>query len=431
MRLRSLLARGAWAIAVAGATACASPGMPPGGPPDSKAPEMVAVTPDTGAVNVSARQVVFRFDEVVSERPAGAASLAGLFLVSPRDGEPEVDWHRSRVTVRPRRGFRRNTVYVVTMLPGLTDLRGNVRREGASLVFSTGPTIPATRLEGVAFDWPAGATLRNGIVEAIALPDSLSYVTLVDSAGRFTLRHLPPGRFLVRAYADANSNRVFDPRELYDTLSVTLVDDSTANAPVELLAFAHDTLGARLSGITVRDSVTLRVEFDKPVLPAQQLAPENFAVQRADSSVIAVVRVEAAPDAEARVARERAAADTMLRADSVDRARRADSSRVANAPQRALPPNVKPPARPRTPRADTTAALKPSRPVPVREFELRLAGPLAGGEAYRLTARDARNLIGRAATSSRVFDAPKPAPRDTTRAVPRPAPRDSAAPPRR
>ena len=414
------------ALALLGALGgCASPGNPPGGPPDAAAPQIVQVTPDTGAVNVAARRVVFRFDETVSERPAGAASLAGLFLVSPRDGEPEVRWRRSVVEVRPQRGFRRNTVYVVTMLPGVTDLRGNVRREGTSLVFSTGPSIPATRLEGLAFDWPAGTTLRNGIVEATSLPDSLTYVSLVDSAGRFTLRHLPPGRFVVRAYSDMNSNRVFDSRELFDTLLVTLADDSTGNAPVELLAFAHDTLGPRLAGVSVRDSVTLRVEFDKPLLPGDTLDVARFLLQREDSTPVAIARVEASRDAEARVARERAAADTMLRADSVDRERRADSNSVANAAQRQLPPNIRPPARPRTPPRDTVGAPRPSRPTPVRELVVTLGAPLTPASAFRLTARDARNLLGRAATSSRTFNTPRPAPRDTTRT----APREPSAPP--
>src|SRR5215207_8511048 len=107
------------------ALGCASQGAPPGGAPDSTPPEVLHITPDTGAVNVKPARVVFRFDEVVSERPQGATSLRDLFIISPRQGEPDVDWRRDAITVRARRGWRANTVYTVTMLPGLTDLRGN------------------------------------------------------------------------------------------------------------------------------------------------------------------------------------------------------------------------------------------------------------------------------------------------------------------
>ncbi|HMF86866.1 MAG TPA: hypothetical protein VK575_02225, partial [Gemmatimonadaceae bacterium] len=85
---------------------CASPGMPPGGPPDVAAPQIVAIIPDSGNVGVSPKEVIFRFDEVVSERPQGAQSLEALFLISPRDGAPETSWHRDAIGVRPRRGWR-------------------------------------------------------------------------------------------------------------------------------------------------------------------------------------------------------------------------------------------------------------------------------------------------------------------------------------
>ena len=126
-----LTARAPIAAIVLLASGCASQGTPPGGAPDVAAPLLVRTTPDTSAVGVRAERVTFRFDEVVSERPSGAPSLGALFLISPTDGEPRVSWRRDAVTVAPRRGFRANTVYTVTLLPGLADLRGNVRTEGA------------------------------------------------------------------------------------------------------------------------------------------------------------------------------------------------------------------------------------------------------------------------------------------------------------
>ena len=35
--------------------ACAQPGMPPGGPPDVAAPQIVRITPDSGATSVNNR----------------------------------------------------------------------------------------------------------------------------------------------------------------------------------------------------------------------------------------------------------------------------------------------------------------------------------------------------------------------------------------
>src|SRR3954465_13638806 len=124
---------------------CASPGMPPGGPPDVAAPEILSITPDSGTVGVKPKEVVFHFDEVVSERPTGATTLADLFMISPRDGVPSVSWHRDAITVKPAHGWRANTPYTVILLRGLADIRGNVRNTGATTFFSTGATIPRTR----------------------------------------------------------------------------------------------------------------------------------------------------------------------------------------------------------------------------------------------------------------------------------------------
>ena len=112
------------ALAALAGAACASQGVPPGAPPDALPPELVAIVPDTGAVGKPPKNTEFRFNEVVAERPRTGPSLAALVIVSPRDGEPRVRWKRDRILVRPRHGWRPNTVYTVTLLPGLTDLRG-------------------------------------------------------------------------------------------------------------------------------------------------------------------------------------------------------------------------------------------------------------------------------------------------------------------
>ena len=93
-------------FAAAVVAACASPGAPPGGPIDTEAPQIVKIVPDSGKTGTTPPWVIFRFNEVVNERPSGAASLQGLFLISPRDGEPRVDWSREEVAVKPRRGWK-------------------------------------------------------------------------------------------------------------------------------------------------------------------------------------------------------------------------------------------------------------------------------------------------------------------------------------
>lgn len=373
-------------IAAATLVACASQGDPPGGPPDSAPPVLVGIAPESGAVSVQPERVEFRFDEVVSERPSGATSLEQMVLISPTDGLPRVEWRRRSIAVRPRRDWKPNAVYTVTLLPGMVDLRGNVMRTGASVIFSTGATIPDTRIAGILYDWVAGAPARAGAVQAIALPDSVVYVARTDSAGRFALAHLPPGAYALRAWVDANNNRELDPREAYDSAAVVLRD----TASVTLLAFVHDTLPPRINTVQAVDSTTLRVELNQPLDPEQPLDTTLFRLTAPDSSAIALRAV--------------------FRADVWDRAR-ADSISRADTTRR-------------TPQRQTPAAPRDSvampRPVPVSRFIVVTARPLQPEASYRLVAVEARNLMQRTGTSARVFTTPPRVPADTTRPAPRP-----------
>ena len=141
------------AMAMIALVACASPGVPPGGPERHVPAAITRTEPDTNAVNVRGKQFVIHFDEVIAEKPGSAASLNDLVLISPRNSAPDVDWHRTSLSIHPHKGWLPNTAYTVTLLPGIADLRGNVRTTETVVSFSTGPTIPATSISGELFDW--------------------------------------------------------------------------------------------------------------------------------------------------------------------------------------------------------------------------------------------------------------------------------------
>jgi hypothetical protein len=372
-------------------SACASPGFPPGGPDDPDPPALLGITPDSAAVNVRRNlEVRFQFNEVVSERPSGVPDLRGLVLISPREGEPRVDWDRSALGVRSRRDWRPNTVYTVTLLPGLQDLRGNVRREAATVVFSTGPTLPDTRVNGVVFDWVAGRPAAAAIIEAVT-PDSVIYVGASDSLGRFSLLHLPAGSYQVRGFIDPNRNRQFDPREAFDSAEVTLTDTAT----LELYTFVHDSTGPRIETVTARDSVTLRVTFDKGLLPGQSIDTSQFQLVTADSTPVRIMSV---------------------------RLSRPEDERPVDTAQR--PPAVPLPPAPADTTTDSAAAVVPSlqRPLPPTVATLEVSPPMEQSATYVLSVRDIRNLLGITGTSIRSFT--------TGRRVPVPgAPGDSVPPP--
>ena len=159
--------------------------------------------------------------------------------------------------------------------------------------------------------------------------------------------------------------------------------------------FVHDTIGPAVRDIAVRDSVTLRLQLDRPLAVDQVVDTSLIALFTADSTPVPIVSVVAG-----------------FPADTADTP--ADSA-VAPADTTPTPaaPVVSPPAAPAD-TADSTSRVPPpvpSRPAPVSQLQVRTAAPLEYGARYRIQLRDARNLLGYARTSDRGFEVPE---RDTT-----------------
>lgn len=378
-------------LAVA-AGACAREEAPLGGPPDPIPPRLVRVTPESGSTVRRPSEVEFRFDEVVDERPSGVPSLEALVMISPRDGDPRVRWRREALSIRPRRGWRDSTTYVVTLLPGLSDLRGNVRDSASSTVFSTGGPIATTRITGAAFDWAGGTPLGNALIMGITRPregraDSAIYIARAVSNGSFVLPYVRPGEVTIYAVNDQNSNYAVDVREAFDSTTVTLSD----SLHVELYAFVQDSIGPQPGAVTVRDSVTLVVNLSRPLHPDDTLTTARIIVVGPDSQPlpIALVQRQAEFDSAQAAAAVEAQPDTA----------------VAPPPPDTLPPAVADTAAAR----DTAAAPLFSRPIPASSIVIRLSQPLRPATTYEVRTRGLRNLLRYAADGFMRFVTPAPA----------------------
>lgn len=374
------------------AGACANPSAPPGGPPDDAPPLLVRVTPAIGDTSVLPKVVSLQFDEVISETPAGAPDLKGLVFISPRSGDVNVEWKRTRMEIRPKAGFRDSTVYTITVRPGIQDLRNNKIDSITTVVFSTRGPIPATAIKGVLFDWPAGRGARNALVEALSVVDTtVAYIGVTDSVGRFALRHVPAGQYLVRGFLDRNNNRLLERTELWDTVRIPLRD----SADVELYSFIHDTMPVRMTEIVVQDSGRrMRLTFDKPLAIEQSFSPTQFSLRTLPDSTpmpnrVVIVRTRAQQAATDSIARQRvtdsvaAARDTvppdsaaLARQDSVARARRRDSIATVERNEREARRQLALRGGRPLPPVDSTPPPKMSRPVPGTELYIQFDTPL-------------------------------------------------------
>ena len=399
-------------------------GAPPGGPPDFVAPTIVSTRPDSVGVYPDFKgSAEFIFDETVSEGTSpdignGSGDLERMVVLSPTDKVPRVRWERSRITVRPREGWRPNTVYRIELLPGVADLRRNHERHGAVITFTTGAPLPTDSLSGIVIDWTTRGPARQAVIEALLLPDSLPYETQADSNGRFVLAPLPHGRYRLRGFVDQNRNRRLDGKESWDTVGVAPAPMATS----VLWLAPRDTAGPRVMQTTVRDSFSVEIQVTQPLDPAQRHDSSNVVVRRLpDSSIVAVRSFRAKPLDDSLDTRERFLIDS-LRADSIKRAHPDTAQRHAPAPpaaqprpepaRQAAPPAQQPRgrrgARPPAPVDSAVLKLAQSRPALNDRLVLRLLAPLPPESKYLVEIRGLRNVNG-AATVTAVggFTVPK------------------------
>jgi hypothetical protein len=398
------------AMVVFAVSACAHAYPPPGGERDTQPPRLLETRPVPLAVVPGFDEpVVFRFDKRLSERGFSEA----LVIVSPQDGAIRVDRTGREVRVRIDGGWRPDRVYRVVLLPGVRDLFGNTRDEQAEIVFSTGPAVPATAIAGIVIDRITGRPPQTAAVNAVDREDGTTYLAIADSAGFFSLRHVPVGEYEMRAWADQNRNRRRDPAEPVDSGRVVTLAAPTDTVAIAFGVMPVDTTPPNVVRAAVVDSMRVRVTFDdyfdidEPVLGATaevHALPDSVPFAGARRLILAPLyeRGRAAAEAAERRAAEAAqAADTAaaLRPDTAA-APRPDT---AAAPRRADPAAAaRPAARP---------APRPDEPLlPTREVIVELDRPLLPGLAYTITVAGAVNISGLAGGGVARFEVPAAAP---------------------
>jgi hypothetical protein len=339
--------------------ACAHVQAPTGGPEDETPPAVLVTRPDTLAVVPGwDSPVVFVFSERISEQGVEEA-----VQVSPRTSPVRVDRGSDEIRVSLRRGWEPGVIYHVMLAPTIQDLFNNRLAEPVEVVFSTGPEIPDTRVAGEALDRITGEPEVGARVEAIRLADSLVYAVPTDSAGNLVLARIPTGEYLLRAFRDLNRNRALEVFEPRDSALITVAVGEPVRAGLRLLM--PDSTAPILASVERVDSVTVELEFDDYLDPAQTVTPAQIRVVGPDGSALPIARAAVGGLAP----RDTVAQDTTVR-DTVGAER----------------------------------APLPSRTVVV---ELAPGAALVLGAEYRVYVEGIENVVGRVGASEDTFEVPE------------------------
>ncbi len=213
---------GATAVLVALA-ACARPGLPPGGPADVTPPRVVAVTPESLAVNVPVNApIVVTFSERVDR-----TNLESAIWVTPRGlVKPKLSYDGESVRIESAAPFPESTTVGVLLTTVIKDRRRgtaqNVLQRPHRWVFSTGDSIWPGRVSGkvdqVGMTGPGGTArgqvlvaLYPGDADTVPAPGSMppTAITQALADGSYLMNGLPVDgrrRWLI-AMLDLNGNR--------------------------------------------------------------------------------------------------------------------------------------------------------------------------------------------------------------------------------
>ncbi|HEX5030183.1 MAG TPA: Ig-like domain-containing protein [Candidatus Eisenbacteria bacterium] len=215
MRHRRALAVLACAVAAGAMAGCARSVFPPGGPLDTIAPKIIAVTPADSTVHVARDAGV----ELMFSESMDHATVRDGIRVYPPPGRPRLDWSGRRVRVTWDEPLAESTTYVLLVSGQARDERGVPMGRPITVRFSTGGSLDSGRISGVL----RTHTLVKRGVPILAFDESLgehpdssdalpSYATETDTAGVYELTALPVGRgFRILAWFDINTNGSIEP----------------------------------------------------------------------------------------------------------------------------------------------------------------------------------------------------------------------------
>ena len=249
--------------------ACASEQPPPGALPDHDPPriELIEPAPDSIVPGFSG-SLRIRFDEPVNvERGRFLQQL----IASPLEVYT-LETGFSDLRLRPRDGWRDSVVYCLEIPAGIRDLLSNQTQTGTQFCFSTGVPMIDAEISGTVLDAVTGQPQLGASVLFLQSPDSVPYGAISDENGRFGLRSLPSGTYDAFGFVDQNRNNRLDrDLEPHDSASVTSFDGARPDLLFRLVE--PDTTPPRLLRAEVRDSFTVQLEFDDPLIRPQPGSP--------------------------------------------------------------------------------------------------------------------------------------------------------------
>lgn len=246
---------------------CALQLPPGGGEIDKIPPEIVYCYPLDGTMNYDKDYIEFEFSEYVDKRKFKDA----LFISPAIEGELELSWTNTGVTVTFPEKLKANKTYTVTIGTDVTDLHNNNRMaDSYTLKFSTGNKIDNGVISGYVFDpKPSGIMVyvydRDSAMKGpdIVKPD---YITQAGEDGAFKFSGIGNGTFRLFAMRDGFKDFLFQPDQdeigfTYKDVVLSEKDSLTADLSFQMQKI--DTVFPRILTAVMTDEKHILLNFSE------------------------------------------------------------------------------------------------------------------------------------------------------------------------
>lgn len=198
---------------------CATKGMLGGGPKDTKAPAVLTEEPPHGSVYFTGDEIVITFDEFIKLKDAAK----NILISPPLKEQPDYKLRGKTLFIKFNEPLTDSTTYCLFFGNAIVDITEGNSLSGYSFVFSTGPVIDSLSIRGIVKDAYTGLAKENTLVglfsfgDSLNIPDSIAlkhaprYITRCNEDGSFKIGYIAPGRYMLFALNDVNSNYFYDP----------------------------------------------------------------------------------------------------------------------------------------------------------------------------------------------------------------------------
>ena len=186
---------------------CAQQTTLTGGTKDILAPKLVLdSTASKEPTNYKKNEIVLNFNENI-QFLKGKRSL----LINPTIENKEIIFEEKKLTIRWEDSLRPNTTYSFNFKESIADVTEKNKIPLFSYTFSTGEFIDSGIFEGNVIIYPTKKTAQEFLVNLQSLEnEKRNYFGFTDAQGKFKVKNIKNGDYLVTVYEDKNKDFLLD-----------------------------------------------------------------------------------------------------------------------------------------------------------------------------------------------------------------------------